>query len=216
MILDTQLELLPFESHVGTGIGGVPPTSYGSILYGIAVGFYTNGPAYANWLAAVHRPVLPNTGKLSLSFNLSVDPRANECAQALEFDTRVSIQDGSGKWNYNGSSQFNQAGGGAWQIVDANGDWVDTGFRPGKFTPLVKYPIKIDYSFDVTKHTSSVLGISIGGDINQRFLVPAHMQNLAASNLGWADSCSLQVQLDLNSSGGAYSIYMRDIQYEWS
>ncbi|MGC2323154.1 MAG: hypothetical protein WA463_11030 [Terriglobales bacterium] len=209
MILDTQLELLPWESHVGTGIGGVPPTSYGTRQLGLATEFFTSGPPYADWLAAVHRPVLPNSGGLSLSFILATDSSTPDDAQALEFDTRLSI----GNWNYNFSSQFNYQEGGMWQIIDRASHWADTGFKPGKFAPGTPYRIRIDYQFSTASRIGSILGIRLN---DQRFLVPTTMQNLPPTLLNWADSASLQIQLDLNSSGGAYSIYLRDIQYEWS
>jgi len=209
MIIDPNLEkIAPWKMLTGPSIGGVTPTSFGMNYLDDATEFYTSGPAFADWLAAISRPVLPNSGKLSLLFTLRTDANAPNLAQALEFDTRLSI----GGWNYNFSSQFNYAEGGMWQLA-LSGHWTDTGFKPGKFTPDVKYPLRIDYAFDTTKQVGSVLGIHVGV---KQFAVPAGMQNQPATDLKWADGANLQCQLDLASAGGAYSIYLSDVEYQWS
>lgn len=208
MIRDTDLQLLPWETHIGSNIGGQPPTSYGTILLPDCCQFFTAGKAYADWLAAIHRPICPNTGYLTLSFGLMTDLLCESQAQALEFDTRISVAG----MNYNFSAQFNYAEGGAFQIVDAKGNWVDTGWKPGKFVPYVWYPVTFAYGFDVTKKAYSFLSASVGMGV---FQIPKLMQGMAAQSLSWADSCSLQVQLDLSAAGGAYSIFTRKMEYQW-
>lgn len=209
MIVDQNIHLLtPWDIHVGAGIGGVPPASYGvEMLPGIAK-FYTAGPAYSDWLAAQHRPICPNTGNLTLSFSLMTDDLAPAAAQALEFDTRVSIAG----LNYNFSAQFNYAEGGTFQIVDNGGHWVDTGWKPGKFEPWIWYPIVLMYRFDTAKRTFSFMGASNGVSV----AVPTGMQNLAAANLSWADSASVQVQQDIAGMAGAFSEYIKEMNLTWS
>jgi hypothetical protein len=217
-IIDSQLESQAgWELHTGSDIGGVTPTSYGTYQAGGIRVFYISNPPGANWLAALHRPVVqPNTGKLSLSFDLMVDDNVSLLAQALEFDTRVSVVGD----NYNHSSQLNYAEGGMWQISDGTqlpgtAKWVDTGFRYGKLLPDVWNQLKFEYSFDITKKVYSTVAISVNG---VRFLIPPNLQNLKPTRPTplWADSCNLQVQLDQNSGSGEFSTWMRNIQYSWT
>jgi hypothetical protein len=208
VIQDTQLELLPWESHVGANIGGIQPTSYGTRLLPGAREFFTVGGKYADWLAAVHRPICPNAGYLTLTFELMTDAACPVVAQALEFDTRISLAG----MNYNLSSQFNYAEGGAFQITDKSGSWIDSGWKPGKFTPYIWYPITLAYEFDVAKKAYSYLSAGIGPGA---FQIPKQLQGVPAVALAWADSCSLQVQQDLAGAGGGYSIFTRNMTYTW-
>lgn len=211
MILDTHIELLTsWKPPIVVGIGGSgPPKSYGYDQSFPEMRFFTNGSPYNNWLAANARPILPNTGKLSLSFELMIDANVASSAQAIEFDTRLSI---SGL-NYNFSSQIDIAAGWQLQISDAAGGWVSTGYNVPKLAPLEYHSFLYQYSFDTTKKLYSTLEIEID---NAPYPIPSTLQNLAPQNLGWADSCSLQVQQDLGSKGGAFSQLMRNIQYAWS
>lgn len=209
MIIDAELEKrADWEKKVGADIGGVSPTSYGWNQWPDCMKFYTSGKAYSDWLAALHRPVLPNTGNLALSFDLMTDSFAPQCAQAIEFDTRVSLAG----MNYNFSAQVNYALGGVLQLSDAKGNWQDTDFRPGKFLPFVWTPIRMVYQFDTHLQIYATVEVRIG---LQRWKSPTKIA-LAPLPLNWEDSCSLQIQQDLGSTGGAFAIYIRNAQYEWS
>jgi hypothetical protein len=209
-ICDTDLHLrADWENHVGINIGGTQPTSYGTVLLPNARQFFTAGKAYSDWLAAIHRPICPNTGYLTLSFELMTDAACYDQAQALEFDTRISIA----SLNYNLSSQFNYFEGGAFQITDVRGNWIDSGWKPGKFVPYVWYPITLRYGFDVAKKAYSFLSANNG--VGSPYVIPKVLQGLPAQPLAWADSCSLQVQLDLAAAGGAFSIFTRKMEYTW-
>jgi hypothetical protein len=207
-IIDASIETLPWEKHVGKDIGGVSPTSYGWNDLAEARELYIAGPAYADWLAACHRAILPNDGNLSLVFDVMTDSAAPQVAQALEFDTRLSVLG----LNYNFSSQFNYQTG-AWQISDDKGNWVNTGWKPGKFQPDIWYGVQFDYSFNLAAKKFAYLGARAGV---KQFLVPSALQNISPIPLNWADSCSLQMQLDLSSTGGAFSIFVRNVRYLWS
>lgn len=208
-IIDNDLELRPdWERHVGPDIGGIEPASYGWNVLSAAREFYVKGSAYSDWLAAVHRPVLPNTGLLTLAFDLMTDSNTPLMAQALEFDTRVSV----GGYNYNFSSQVNYAEGGMLQISDATGKWMDTGFKPGKFSPDLWYQIRMGYRFNLLSQRYSFATATIG---IKSAVIPVNLQNLPAQLLKWADSVSLQVQLDLAGSGGGYSIFLKNVRYIW-
>lgn len=208
MIVDANLETLTsWEKHVGPDIGGVPPLVYGWNQTADAMEFYTNGPAYSDWLAALHRPVLPGTLQ-SLSFELMVDGDSPMASQAIEIDTKLAI----GGHMYDFSSQFNYAEGGMWQIVNAKELWVDTGFRPGRFQPDIWYPIRFGYGYNLGTKQFSVLNASVGV---KQFKVSTALQNIPAAPSNWADSVSLQVQLDIAKQTGQYAIYMRNIDYYW-
>lgn len=213
-IIDTNLEIISgWEKHVGSDISGqqnpLVPDDYGFIQYPDCMKFWIKGKPYTQWLAALHRPLLPNTGHLSFSFELMTDSNAPEVAQAIEFDTRVSV----GGLNYNFSSQINYYRGGLLQISGADGKWIDTNYTPGKLTSKVWHHIRCRYSFDINAHLYQTEEIRIGEDVERYIADPKNM--IAPQNMGWKDSCSLQIQQDLGSSGGAFSIYIRNARYEW-
>lgn len=211
-IIDQDIHLLTnWEKHVGADIGGPvpfrPPDSYGWVQHPDWMKFYTKGAAYTDWLAANHRPLLPNTGQLTLSFDLMTDANAVLQAQAHEFDTRLSVAG----WNYNLSFQLNNQRNGLLQLSGQDNKWVDTPYSVGRLTPGVIYPISLHYVFDVTAHTYQTREVRIGPE---RFLFTD--APLTAQQLGWADGAHLQVQLDLASAGGSYAIYVRKMNYLWS
>lgn len=194
--------------HTGKDIGGVPPTKCGNILRsGGWREFYTQGPAWACWLTAVHRQVLcKQPSFVSVSFSLMTDHLAPTCAQAIEIDFILSLNGLKG----NGSSQFNYAEGGMWQIVDAKGNWVDTGIETAIFVPWVPHPIKIEYYFDAKEF--SVSSLAVCGDHN---VVVANQQQIPMQPTNWGESASVQVQQDLGAAGGAFSIFMKDLAIDW-
>lgn len=208
MIIDTQLEQrTDWQKKVGADIGGVAPDSYGWMQTAEAMKFYTKGKAYADWLAACHRPYLPNTGRLTLALELMTDVLAPTAAQAIELDTRIAI---AGNDN-NCSFQNNYARGGMLQLSGQDGNWVDTGVMYGKFTPRQWYAIRLHYGFDVTMLTYRTDRI----DINDEVFYPT-LPTLKAVKLGWSDGAHLQVQQDISSTGGGFDMYIRNMRYEWS
>lgn len=213
-INDTYLELLtswkPPNGDPAQVGGTGTPTSFGYDQSFPTMRFWTQGAKYNNWLAAIARPILPNTGNLQLSFMVMFDnPLAGE-VQAREFDTRVSISN----WNYNFSSQINMAEGGHLQISNQSGGWVDTGIVLD-LAPEAWHTFVYDYAFNVTTHKYSILSVTVDGIM---YLIPTTLQNLTATQPSppWEDSCSLQVQLDIGSAGGGFSQLMQNIQYSWS
>lgn len=216
MNIDSNLEANPnWNKLANSGVGGpkpyVPPDDFGMnvIQSDIEREFYISGPAYTDGLFSLHRPIMPNTGKLALQFELRTDEDTTINAQALEFDTRLAI----GKFGYNFSSQFNYQKGGVWQAFIKDRGWVDTPFKPGKFSPDQWYPIRFDYSFDTAKKLFSFISVAVGVT---PFILPIQFHNLAATPLAWVDSCNLQMQLDLAYKGGSYRTRVRRISYLWS
>jgi hypothetical protein len=210
MITDSQLQSLPdWKKEVGANIGGVSPTNYGFFQLGGLMLLYTEGPKYADWLAAISRPICPNTGNLSLSFQVMVDADSLTAAQALEFDTKVSIA----TYIYNFSSQLNYAEGGMLQISNAQGNWIDTGFKPGKLTPGVWHTFVYVYKFDTGAKTYSIVSVEIDGLI---FPIPSSLGNLKAIQSNWADSANFQVQLDLGANSGTFSELIQNAEFTWA
>jgi hypothetical protein len=216
MYVDANLEAQPgWGQRADESVGGpkpyVPPDDFGMVVIQSKVEreFFIEGPAYTDGLFSIHRPIRTNTGKLSLRFDLKVSAESALYAQALEFDTRLAIS----KMGYNFSSQFNQQKGGVWQVYIKGQGWVDTPFNPGKFPPEVWVPVKFDYAFDIVKKTYSFLAVTVG---TATTLMPAKFHNLPATPLQWADSANFQVQLDLNSKGGAYSHRISEADFIWS
>lgn len=210
-------ELAGWATLVGGDVGGVPPTSYGFTQFqppsGTAMQLSTNGPASANWRAYITggRPIFAqNIGLLNMSFTLNTDVNTPGVAQAIEFDTRVSV-DG---WNYNFSARLNYAAGGTLQISDGSqpANWVDTGFVPGVLTPGTTYQILCEYKFDTTAKKYSIIAVTIGAT---RYVIPSNLQNLTPLNLSWADGAYPQLQQNINGSGGAYSMLVDNMEYLW-
>lgn len=215
MLRDCNLEYQKtWETKTGPDISGTPkPIIPDKTKIDQSNGKYivlsTQGKAYADWMAALHRPVLPNTGKLSLSFELTLGEEAVDLGGEFEFDTRLAI----GGFNYNFSSQINCTEGWHMQISDVKGLWVDSGMNVGKLAPLIPHNFVYSYVFDITAKKYSFTTISIDGKL---FFVPSKLQGLIAGKFDWADSCSLQVQQDIGPVAGGYSQAMRNIHYDWT
>lgn len=205
--VDNILEEKPWGKNSGPGIGDGIPDDYGTDLIRE---YHVKGKAYTSWLSGCHRPVLANTGKLSLGFDLMTDDKTPLSAQALEFDTRLVI----GKNDYNFGSQFNYQRGGLWQVW-VNKTWVDTTFKPGLFTPWKWYTVRFDYSFDVINKKYSYEAANVSPAIIG-YAVPVTFKNLTATPLNWTDTCNFQVQQDLNYKAGEFTIYIKNAGYTWT
>lgn len=221
MILDTELQLTPgWKTHTqadGSNIGGVPPLSYG-FLQGIpsaptAMLFHAQGSTvaggYADWEAFIDRPVLPNTGNLSLSFDLTVDGNAAQYAQAIEVDTILCV----GGFKYNFSQQLSYAADGVIDIAQASGGWVSTGIVLGKLPAFVAHHFLFTYAFNVKTHSYSFVSVTVDGVV---YPIPSALQNLTAQSTTWADGAMLQVQQDLNAQAGQFSMLIDNAQFAWS
>lgn len=231
MILDTELEKrTDWQKKIGADIGGVSPDSYGWDQQPDSMRFYVRGSKpYSDWLAALHRPYLPNTGHLTLSYDLMTDAMAPAFGQATEFDTRVTDPLGN---DNNFSLQNNYARGGMLQvsgqvtstvvsgkIVLSGGDWVDTGIQYGIFMPRMWYSIRLHYAFDVVGLTYRTERIDIN---DERFYL--NLPALKAVKSGWSAGAHLQVQQDTNASvPGGFDMYIRGYKgspqgvcYEWA
>jgi hypothetical protein len=195
-IKDTQIQILPAKTHVqsdGSNIGGVDPARYGYIvtLGGVShLLLWTEGTTEAGkypafmWYPAELRPILPNTGKVRMSFTAVINGNMNGF-NVRETDLELVIAG----FRYNVSAQYNQARG--WQIAKANGDWVDTGFYNGPLVAGVPSVVAIDYTFDLKAHTCSVKQITDNGKV---FAVPAVLQNVPGQASKWSEGAYVQLQ----------------------
>lgn len=213
MITDANLELSKtWEKQVGRLVSGddhpVIPDTYG-VDQSVPnyMRFYAKGAAWSTWMAFNKRPVLPNAGNLSLSFDLILDS-TTAGAQALEFDLRLAI----GGFDYNFSNQINQAKGGMLQIAVAD-KWEDTGIILGKLSYNVPHSLKFNFAFDVKTKKRTTGFLTIDGKF---YPIPVALQNLACVAFNWEDICILQVQQDIGSVAGTVQHTMRNINIVWS
>lgn len=212
MKIDPNLQnAIGWEVHSGPGIGGVPPDAgrFGFVQHDALIDFYTqySGAGFADWLAAIHRPILQTPTKVRLAFDVMFSCGAGLFAQAREFDTELSLA----LLKYNASCQINDAEGGKLQISDVNGSWQDVpGALPGILAADAWHSFAIDYLFDTVKHVYSIVTVAIDGI---PYAIPSNMQNLPALPTNWTDRMSLQVQQDLKGGGGAYSQTMQNVRY---
>ena len=219
MIVDQQIQMQDgWGTHAGGNIGGVAPAIYGVLVSPpgnpTARLFYTAGSSlpggYADVEHYVLRPLLPNTGNLTLSFDLMVDGNAAKNAQAEETDTILCV-DG---YNYNFSVQINVALGGVLQVANAGGSWVSIGSGPRTLAPHMWHRFVIAYNFDTVKHVGSVMSISIDG-VNYA-VPPIALRNVPAQLKNWADGALFQVQQDLTAAAGEFAMLIDNAQYMWS
>lgn len=213
-IIDNALEKrTDWERKVGPDIGGptpfTPPDFYSLTQHEDATQYYVRGKAWTCWLAANHRPLLPNTGHLTLSLDLLTDPNTLSACQEIEIDTRISI----GGYDFNHSFRNNYLKGGQLQISDGTlpiAKWADTGVLFGKFDPRKWYSIALRYAFDPVRQTYRTERITIDDE-----WFDLSLPDLKTQKLGWKDGAHCQVQQDLMGNGGWYSIYTRNMSYEW-
>ena len=217
MITDATLEIYPATVVNNTSVNPIPADGYISLLTNGVLGTYLiasqpNGGA----LWKINRPYLPNTGKLSLSFNWILSTEALLYGRCFEFDTRPTDQAG---WTYPCDFQF---------ILQSNAlyMYVATGVAAGKIQwqstgsslPLPAAGmwtwIGIDYALDTVKHVCSILEVSNG---SLKIPIPANLQNQPAVQIGWqAGTVTLQKQLVNGPAAGAFSDGMKNIQYAWN
>ena len=219
MILDAELQAQSgWKSHTqadGSNIGGVAPLAYG-MAQGMAGAptaalFQVRGSTvkggYADWEAYLDRPILPNTGSLQLSLDLTVDENAAEFAQCIEIDTILCV----GGFKYNFSHQLDYASG-TIDIAEASGAWASIAHGVQKLSPLATHHFALSYKWDEATHAYSFVSVEIDGAM---YPVPAPLQNLQAQPTPWRDGAMLQVQQDLNALAGGFSMLLDHVQYAW-
>jgi hypothetical protein len=131
-------------------------------------------------------------------FHFRVEDAATNAAQALEFDA-FQFREG---YNYMMGSQCNYAAG-VWDVWDeANGKWVHSKiacpkFSPGTWHHVQWYMQRVAGSPQYTFVTLVVDGVAYA--VNQTY---------SAKNVGWSKNVGVQYQLDVNSSGAGYEMWV--------
>lgn len=214
MLTSSYLELdKGWQTQTGSLVSGndhpVVPDSYGVTAVETPgwLRFFATGKPWASWMAFNKQPVLPNSGRLALGFDIILDSSTANAGQ-LEFDVRLAI-DG---YDYNLSNQINQAAGNVWQIADSAGQWQTVvGLYPLAFN--VPHSFIFHSVFDVKSKKKAALDLEIDGKVYQ---VPSRLQALAALPFNWEDTAIVQVQQNLSKSGGSVQQVMKNIRLEWS
>lgn len=221
VIIDRKLERLPFETHWGADISGKPnppaptATGYNDLADGWRE-FYVGGPGDTNVLYAVHRPVQHKSGMVHLNMDVMTDHLSYNLLRCFEIDTIITVRDArskAGGYKFNLSSQFNHNSG-LFEIAGANGGWLSTGLKVGRFIPYVPYSLQFDYWYDAASLRFSFVGMTMSD--SPTFFIPLPLQNLVAVESNWGEVISLQYQMDIEVGvGGRISTYARDMQYVW-
>lgn len=198
----TNLDIAPgWTKQWSKDINPVEPNGYDFIQVPDGIRLYCDGAKYAGWLAKYVSPLLYPFSKISFNYQLIIDDATPQQAQVVETDSKIT--DAAG-WTYDFSAQWNIAEGWMFQIVDANGKWIDTGIKlavPPQ--PNVAMPFRIDYALDYTNHLSSVIGVMAG---NTFAGLPSSFGKIAAKQIGWkAMQIVSQLQQCNNGLPGAHS-----------
>lgn len=209
----SNLEAIPngWTTASGPSINPVAPAAFNVEQWNGGLTTVIAGLPYSGALAKCPLPLPPGVSNFTLSYQIRPDMDAEEFSQIHETD--LILVDAAGSW-YNGSCQKNNAEGGMWQVVNAAGSWVDTGFKPGLFAPMQWTPVSVVYKVNWG------VGISMVSitDNGTTFQIPSTLQNLPLkTGMGWApNEIVIQVQECLNGSAGAYTRDMTAINIAMS
>ena len=136
--------------------GQEPPTSFTDEPWSGGTTINISGPAYSAGLSKRSVPLPANVSQFTLTYQISPSEDAIEYSQVHETD--LMIVDSAGN-RYNGSTQKNNQAGGIWEIANAAGDWVPTGFKPGLFRPgvwtAVLWPLFVPSVWRISLRSSS-------------------------------------------------------------
>jgi hypothetical protein len=213
---DKNLELdSGWVSNASAAIGGptpyVPPTSYGFVQPPSAVSdwieFFIEGPAYTCAVSSITRPIpANNNGLLTMNFDLVVDANTPNLAQALEFDAVVVD---ANKKQYVAGLQILQDGTVQLWI---NGKWQNAGVNVGRFVANTVIPASISYQFVWAAETYQFLSLTVSGKA-----YPITMPPCAAIESDWAENTlTVQIQQDLNATGGTMREWVQNLDSAWS
>lgn len=217
-IVDPHLELLPgWTKQPGgpkTGIDPEPPQLYGYTQGADSIShFCSNQPQanyYSGWLSACKRPVMANTGKLRLAWEVTADAATVLYAEALENDINLTPTE-HGPTFMAGTQVIYAAGlnQGHLQLWKGNA-WVDTGLIVGLLEPWVRSQIAIDIAFAGDSYT--FVGYTKDG---VEYDLPAEFADIPGQMLDWDAVAQCYIQQDLGPAGGAISTQSRNIQFVW-
>ncbi len=196
--------------QAGPDIGGGVPSDYdfeqhvaSPSLDGSAMRLYVTGGPYCDWLTHQVIPVAHGIRRCQLDFQLYTDVMAPTVAQAIEFDTRVSIAG----WNYNFSAQLEYARGGVLQYAQGGG-WADTPLAPGILTPLRWHHVVLDYELNTTTRSGRFVAFALDNSRYEMY-IPA-----TVDKLDWdPDIAVVQLQQDTGDPGGTFQLWFDQITF---
>jgi hypothetical protein len=210
-----------WEVHPGSeaGIGSWTPgttfslTQYqkqGDAQYAMKLSINPAIGGYSDCLWAVHRrPVPKSAAKMTLKGRIWCDQNTLTGTQCLEIDSLVTL----GGFKYNLSSQLNYSKGGMLQLAHGDVSWIDTPIVVGKLTPGMWHEFQMEYAYDTVAKTLSFLAYTLDG---VRFVIPDKFQGIAPIATNWSDGVHLQLQLDANNKGVAFSVWYDRLSYTFA
>jgi len=221
MILDADLQNIAGFTHTqadGSNIGGVPPLVYGaepcpgkhhSLLLHTSGNSDTTGNGYPAFLWSINpRPILPNTGKLTMRYKVQFGGNLAGM-NVFETDTKLVAVCADGKTRmFNLSLQRHNPNG----QIDV-GDWDDTGIRMEALAIDETVDVEIDYAFDTVKNVCSVLRYI--DNISGSHPVPTAYKNMPATLSTWAVGAIPQIQLGSMPSAQPWSAKVWGLDYVW-
>lgn len=217
-IQDTALHLLPMTAQSSADIAPVAPMGHNALIVpgekpSLLLRTFGNAdPGKARYPGvlfapgvngkATPRPILPNTGNLSLLLGMTVSPEALTSANVIETDILIV----TGGFKFNLSAQRHIATG----QLDI-GNWTDTGVRVGQIVPNHLYSVRWNYAFDTVKHVCSVLSYEADGA-----LFPITLPPVPATPCNWLEGAYLQLQLGSLPRCNEWSVLIDQADMIWA
>lgn len=137
-------------------VGGPVPAYFSDQMWNGGTTITVAGPAFAAGLSKRSVALPSGVSQCTLSYQIRVSQSAGVESQANETD--LMIVDAAGNL-YNGSTRKNNQEGGEWQITNATGSWVDTGFKPGLFPADTWTQVAVVYQANWTAASFTILSI---------------------------------------------------------
>lgn len=181
--------------HMARGIGS--PSEDGS-----SSEFSISGPAFKNgywWIS--HTPAPSGALKyLRYEFDIYVPAASANAPQAIEFECQQRLNG----WVYNFAWQA-EYGGNVWRVFNYNARaWESTGIPFQHFTPGTWHHIVTEFHNNPTTHQGYHDAITVDG---VRHVVSQNAVH-SAKNTGGSNYFNNAFQLDLNSKGTSYKVYV--------
>jgi hypothetical protein len=139
---------------------------------------------------AIPRPILPNTGNLTMGFDLWIDQATLTAGNSIETDVLI-VQNGL-KFAMPAQRLTN----GQLQV----GGWTNVGSPLGALTPYNRYRIAWTYSFSLTAKTCSILFYECNGAFT------AIESTFPATPCDWAEGAYMQFQMGSLPAGLPWNI----------
>jgi hypothetical protein len=181
--------------HMGRGVTS-PSTDGSSAVFSISGPGYKNGYWYISHLPAPSTPMR----YLRYEFDIMVPAQFANAPEAIEFECQQSLNG----WVYNFAWQGLYPGG-VWRTFNYTArQWESTGVPFQPFTPGVWHHVVSEFHNDPKSHRTYHDTIAVDG---VKYKVPQANVH-AAMHKGSQDYFNNAFQLDLNSKGTPYKVYV--------